>query len=499
MKWNKKILSVLLSAVMVLSFAPTAILAGAKTPKTKTVTVRAVEDHFTSNAHDEEWSFTYSDDYFTQSGYKFRDDLARMTLGLAMASFSSRDAINEGDHSRENQNFIALMKQIGFKNPQSNGDMLKPTAKDTIGVNCAYKKRADGSTLIAMGIRGDVYRSEWGGNLLVGATGDHANWSHCRDKALTFLKKYIKENHITGRVKVWVSGYSRSAAVTNLVGGKLDNGYDLGAATLAGKDLYCYTYECPRAVLKSKVQDAKYDNIHNVLNENDPITYVVPKDWGFVRYGRDYLYPSKRTSGADYAELTANAQAKMKEIPNEVFDLYWPDFYVGYFGMPDNQREFYDRLMTAIGRGMVSSRKDYVNSGMQQVLSDAVNVWYSRLDKDISLGDALDGFLNKVQENAGSVMTALVAGKGEAVLGQYFAEAMRDENITTYDWSEMKAAISLVAKRAGRMAVKYPAETMTLLANLLTLIAAHDVASNIVWIYTMPDGYLAKHAEYSWK
>ena len=238
MKWNKKILSVLLSAVMVLSFAPTAILAGAKTPKAKTVTVRAVEDHFTSNAHDEEWSFTYSDDYFTQSGYKFRDDLARMTLGLAMASFSSRDAINEGDHSRENQNFIALMKQIGFKNPQSNGDMLKPTAKDTIGVNCAYKKRADGSTLIAMGIRGDVYRSEWGGNLLVGATGDHANWSHCRDKALTFLKKYIKENHITGRVKVWVSGYSRSAAVTNLVGGKLDNGYDLGAATLAGKDLY---------------------------------------------------------------------------------------------------------------------------------------------------------------------------------------------------------------------------------------------------------------------
>ena len=38
-----------------------------------------------------------------------------------------------------------------------------------------------------------------------------------------------------------------------------------------------------------------------------------------------------------------------------------------------------------------------------------------------------------------------------------------------------------------------------LLANILTLIAAHDVASNIVWIYTMPDGYLAKHAEYSWK
>ncbi len=499
MKLNKQILSLLLAAVIVLTFAPTAILAGAKTPKTKTVTVRAVEDHFTSNSHDEEWSFTYSDDYFTKSGYTFRQDLACMTLGLAMASFTSRDAINEGDHSKENQNFIALMKQIGFKNPQSNADMKKPTAKDTIGVSCAYKKRADGSTLIAMGIRGDVYRSEWGGNLLVGATGDHANWSQCRDKALKYLKQYIKANRITGRIKLWVTGYSRSAAVSNLVAGKLDNGYDLGAATLARKDLYCYTYECPRGVQKSKVQDAKYDNIHNVLNENDIITYVVPKDWGFVRYGRDYIYPSKRSSGADYAELTANAQAKLKEIPNELFDIYFPDLYVGLFGMPNNQREYYDRLMTAVARGMVSSRKNYVNSGMQQVLSDAVNVWYSRLDKDISLGDALEGFLNKVQKNAGTVMTALVTGKGEAVLGQYFAEAMRAENITTYDWSEMKAALGIVAKGLARMAVKYPAETVTLLANILTLIAAHDVASNIVWIYTMPDGYLAKHAEYSWK
>ena len=96
MKLNKQILSLLLAAVMVLTFAPTAILAGAKTPKTKTVTVRAVEDHFTSNSHDEEWSFTYSDDYFTKSGYTFRQDLACMTLGLAMASFTSRDAINEG-------------------------------------------------------------------------------------------------------------------------------------------------------------------------------------------------------------------------------------------------------------------------------------------------------------------------------------------------------------------------------------------------------------------
>lgn len=496
---HKRILSLLLAIFMVLSIAPASLLASAASPKEKTVTVRAVEDHFTSSAHDEEWTFTYSDDYFTKTGYTFRDELVQMSLGLAMASFTSRDAVNEGNHATENRNFVDLCKQIGFQNPQSNEDMKKPTAKDTIGVSCAYKKLSDGSTLIAMGIRGDVYRSEWGGNMLVGATGTHANWTDCRDKALSFLKQYIKDNNISGRVKLWTTGYSRSGAVANLAAGKLDDGYQLGnGATLARKDLYCYTFECPRCAQIRHVQDAKYDNIHNVLNENDPITYVVPKDWGFVRYGKDYVYPSKRTAGAGYAELSANAWAKLQEIPNEVFNLYWPDFYMGYLGMPNNQKEYMDRLMTAMAHGLVSSRKDYAEN-LQDILADGVNVWYSRLDKDVSLGDALEGFLGKVQDNADTVMVALVSGQGEAVLGQYFMEAMQEENIMTYDYPEVKRALSVLGTRLGRMAQKYPAETITLLANAVNLIAAHDVASNIIWVYTIPDGYLAAHTEYSWK
>ncbi len=502
MKWRKQVISLLLTLVMVMTFAPTALLASAKTAKTKTVTVRAVEDHFTSNAHDEEWTFTYSDSYFDKSGYTFQHDLATMTLGLAMASFSSRDAINEKDHSKENQNFISLMKQIGFKNPQSNEDMTKATTKDSIGVNCAYKKRSDGSTLIAVGIRGDVYRSEWGGNILVGKTGMHENWTQCRNKAIRYVRQYIKENNITGRVKIWVTGYSRSAAVSNLVAGQLDNGVKLGnGTTLAPEDLYCYTFECPKGAHVTRVQDEKYDNIHNILNENDMIAYVVPADWGFCRYGKDYYYPSKASADSDeqYKELSDNAKAKLKQIPNELFDTYFPDYYIGLFGMPDNQRDYYSYMATALAKGFAKSRKDFVDSGLQQVLSDAVNVWYSRLDKDVSIGDALEDFLGRIQDNAGTVMAALVTGKGEEVIGGYLADALIDENITTYEYDQLKSGLSLVVSRAARMARLYPAETLNLLANILTLIAGHDVASNIIWLYTLPDDYLENHTDYSWK
>lgn len=502
MKWRQKVLSLLLTLVMVAAFAPASVLADAKTPTKKTVTVWAVEDHFTSKAHDEQWTFSYSDAYFSKSGYTFQNDLATMSLGLAMASFSSRDAVNEGDHKTEDRNFVSLMKQLGFRHPQSNADMKRPTAKDTIGVNCAYKKRPDGSTLIAMGIRGDVYRSEWGGNLLLGKTGEHANWAGCRDRALRYLKSYLKANHLKGRIKLWVTGYSRSAAVSNLIGGALDDGYNLGSGvTLARKDLYCYTFEAPRGTQVSRVQNAKYDNIHNVLNENDIIAYVPPANWGFCRYGKDYYYPSKRNadSEAEYLAMDAKAQAKLKQIPNEVLNIYFPDLYVGLFGQAKNQHDYYKALSTALSDGLVSSRKDYVDSGLQQVLSDGVNVWYSRLDKDVSIQDAGKAFLNKVQRNAGTVFTALVTADGEEVLGSYLADALKEENITTYDYAQMKRALSLIAKRLARMARRYPRETLNLLANALNLIAAHDVASNIIWLYTMPADYLETHTDYSWK
>lgn len=493
----KQGMSLLLALAMLLALGTTALAASASAPKT--ITVRAVEDHFTSKAHDEEWSFLYSDEYFAESGYEFRQDLASMTLGLAMASFTSRDAINEGDHQTENRNFVDLCRQIGFSDPQCNEDMKKPTTKESIGVNCAYRKRPDGSTLVALGIRGDVYRSEWGGNLLVGAEGPHQNWALCRDKALSFLKEYLAKEGITGRIKLWTTGYSRSGAVSNLVAGKLDDGYDLGnGATLAPEDLYCYTFECPRGAVTSEVQDKKYDNIHNVLNENDIITYVCPSQWGMARYGKDYLYPSKRTAGADYAALSEAAKEKLREIPDEVFDRYWPDSYKGLLGAPDNQRELYDRIMTALTTSFVTSRQDYADN-VQMILSDAVNVWYSRLDKDVSLSDALKAFATRVQDNAGTVMAALVTGQGEAVLGQYLAESLRDENITTYDYAQMKQALHVLSERMGRMAKAYPVETVNLLLNFINIIAAHDVASNIIWIYTMPDGYLAAHSEYSWQ
>lgn len=45
---------------------------------------------------------------------------------------------------------------------------------------------------------------------------------------LDYLRTYIADTGISGRLKIWIAGYSRGAAVSNMVGGALDNGYSLG-------------------------------------------------------------------------------------------------------------------------------------------------------------------------------------------------------------------------------------------------------------------------------
>ena len=60
---------------------------------------------------------------------------------------------------------------------------------------------------------------------------------------LDFLRAYLAEQGITGRIKLWMTGYSRSAATANLVGAALDGGAALGEdVRLSPHDLYCYCF-----------------------------------------------------------------------------------------------------------------------------------------------------------------------------------------------------------------------------------------------------------------
>ncbi len=504
---SKRIISLLLCLVLAVSLVPAA--AAADTGDTRTVTVRYASGHG-ENDHDYEASFTYSDELFTRSGYTYRQDLAEMSLGLAFAAFSSKDAQYEGSYATGNRNFVSMAEQCGFENIQSNAWMFRPAEADSIGISCASKTIRDNGgsyTLIAVGVRGNNYHAEWGGNARLDAAGEHKGFALGRDQVLDYLRSYIADTGITGRVKIWIAGYSRSAAVANMVGGALDDGYGLGAGvSLSPHDLYCYCFEPPMGAMKEQVQGRVYENIQNIVNPNDLVTYVVFDSWDFARYGVDRVVPTKGDD--NYLNAKAKMLREFHQIPNNGANVYWPDYFQAWgidpkdiasgdlgkiFKVNMTQKEFYADLGEAITTCLVSSRADYAEN-LQDYLIALLGDIFGKAERDTS-GVAED-FAKKVQDNWQKLFYSLTIpgmienGTAVRLITGYLVDALQENGILTYDLAGIEDAVATLVPRLSKMALRYPGTTMTLLANLVVIMSAHLCETCLAWMRSLPDDYM---------
>ena len=504
---KKRIISLLLCLVLIVSLVPAA--AAADTEDARTVTVRYASGHG-ENDHDYEATFTYSDELFTKSGYTYRQDLAEMSLGLAFAAFSSKDSQYSDNYAPGNRNFVSMAEQCGFENIQSNKWMFQPAETDSIGINCASKTIRDNGgsyTLIAVGVRGNNYHAEWGGNARLDATGAHKGFALGRDQALDYLRSYIADTGISGRVKIWIAGYSRGAAVSNMVGGALDNGYSLGeGVSLSPHDLYCYCYETPMGTTKNQVQGRLYDNIQNLVNANDLVTYVAFDNWDFARYGVDHVVPTKGDD--NYLNYKAKMLREFYQIPNNGGNIYWPDHFQAWgidpkditsgdlgkiFKVNMTQKEFYADLSEAITTCLVSSRADYAEN-MQDFLIALLGDIFGKADRDTSA--VAMTFAKKLQDNWQKIFYSLTIpgmiknGTAVRLITGYLVEALQENGIVTYDLEGIEAAVAMLVPRLSKMALKYPGTTMTLLANLVVIMSAHFGESCLAWMRSLPDDYM---------
>lgn len=507
---KKRLLSILLAATLVLSLAPGALAAdGGEITGTFTYCPALGM----VGVRDQEQTFTYSDANFTQSGYRYRKALAVSSMELTMAAFgSSSDAGYEG----ASQNLQALLEKCGFAGFAANEAYRTRPTSDSIGVGAAHKTICDNGgsyTLVAVGLRGHNYYGEWGGNFRVDETGDHAGFVLCRDQVLEFLRAYLADAGITGRIKLWMVGYSRSAATANLVGAALDDGASLGdSVRLSRHDLYCYCFEPPMGTVAEDASDPIYGNIHNIVNEADVVPQVLPEQWSFMRYGVDHVVPY--VSDADYAALR---DTMLREF--ETFDLTGP-YLIDSFrtvsldltklgtgsalretGETAAQREFYDRLIDAALQDMIPSRADYVKN-LQDDLIELTTTLFG-FDGG-SMGTAMTLFAAKVSENAETLLDSLtISGAIEngtlaKLLEQYLFESLNEAGVNGYDAQQVRKLAGNLAVTVTKFALKHPDLAATLTVNLMTILSAHFPELCLSWLRTLPEESMADQQTYAY-
>ncbi|MEE3468273.1 MAG: hypothetical protein VZQ83_07520 [Eubacterium sp.] len=260
----------------------------------------------------------YSDDYFRHSSTEYDPHLA--TLSCIMTNFSvpleNPSSLDSDWYIKQPKRLYDFFGSIGFKDFETNDDYVSRSRFDSIGVACA-NKQVDDYTVIGVGIRSGGYFREWSNNVYLGdgTKSDymHEGWYNAANKTIDYIDEYISANRITGKIKVWIAGFSRGGATTNLAAGLLDNRIKNNEelfsndVTLTRDDLYAYTFEAPQGAnynseTVEKPGSELYNNIYNIVNPNDLVPKVAMSEYGFTRFGTDKFITTEFYDPENYAD-----------------------------------------------------------------------------------------------------------------------------------------------------------------------------------------------------
>ena len=213
-------------------------------------------------------TFNYDDELFLKDAKQYDENLSTLSLGATLATASK----TSGD---------AFYTDLGFKDIVAH-DYDKTPTKDTMGYYLAHKT-IDEFELVTVAFRGFEYGMEWANNFVIGKTGNHEGFNARGLEAYQELQDYIAANAGGKTLKLWINGYSRAGALSNVLSSLILKG---DKVSVVKENMFVYTFEAPASLTEENA--VTYENVHNITNDADMFTYIPPVEYGLKRCGVDY-------------------------------------------------------------------------------------------------------------------------------------------------------------------------------------------------------------------
>ena len=249
----------------------------------------------------------FSRSWFTADARVYNHDLAKVSLGLATSAFRPNKQLAKENRPAD-YNLRSFLDQAGFTELRSD-DYDKDPSKYTVSTVIGHQKIGDGEDsfeLIVVGICGQGYMDEWESNLSIGTGKNPEGFSSAAHLVYDRVFGYISENHLKGKMKLWISGFSRAAAVSNITASLLSD-----SDAFSQETVFAYTFATPMTV--RDWEPKLYENIFNICGKMDPVPNVPFADWGYSRYGITYFTPTVETD-SDFWEKRKKADEVYKDL-----------------------------------------------------------------------------------------------------------------------------------------------------------------------------------------
>ena len=373
-------------------------------------------------ANDNTWNtvksykYSYSDEFFTRNSSKYHHDLALMSMAFEASACVPKGGwkvtenelngnieyicTKNGDDYSEKKpaNAYELLNKIKFDNIEDYGYNIKPEF-DSVACVIGSKNINDNTTVIAIAVRGSGYEAEWGGNFRMGMNStNHEGFNIAKSQVLVNIEEFVREysGNFNSNVKVWITGYSRGAAIANLVAADLNNGLggkDTQNLNISKDDIYGYFFETPKNTTDSQANSSKYNNLFSIVNPIDPVPYLAPGNEGFdfKRYGVTYFTPAAETTSGYNGKNGIKAQ--MSDIHEQIFGTkYEEDFTYYSFDSLDlfkknpnmGQTTYIHNLVFSLAKTGFKNRENYyynMQDAMIKIMA-MLKGGYGTVDKD---------------------------------------------------------------------------------------------------------------------
>lgn len=354
----------------------------------------------------------YSDSPFMKDSKEFNNDLAIMSLELAVSSNPSmREPETIEGYYNKCRNIQSYLEDNGFVDFETNGDYRIKMTETTLGVACAHKNIVDDGkkyTLLVLAPRSAGYEAEWMSNFIISssadAKGNHAGYEEAANKVMAYAREYIKKYGIKGNIKLWLTGYSRGGGIADFAGAAVlaDSSRQLGnEVSLTPDNFYCYAFGSPRTIAAegNSFDFSKTDYVHNLYRDSDLMTNLPPETMGFVRYGRHYEFAQ------DYS---AERRENMLKHLNEFNSQFYNDYINGKDPDAFRNMKIDTKALRKLKFELVEDTESYHQADQAEFLDSMARTVNEVSARASESGNSREGFYNEYQYTLGKLISYIM-------------------------------------------------------------------------------------------
>lgn len=285
--------STLLILSMLLTFG---VLVSRASGKIATASLKSAKRRFSGNWNygyeDHEVNLSFDPNWFFDNPSEFNPELCTLSSFVSLLAydksfdkpydyvtlFENGEKILDCKATEASDYFNTLgFHDVKFINLSDESDKTRiSTARFVIGrQKLTYREKT--ITLILVSVRGSIDTGEWISNVdfRPDEKKNHAGFDKAAERTEEEIQKYLREQKIDGEIVFWLTGHSRGAAVSNIIGADFSE----------NAKCFVYTFASPNTTVKGERTASKHTNVFNIVNEKDIVPKVPQFMGNFRKYG----------------------------------------------------------------------------------------------------------------------------------------------------------------------------------------------------------------------